>query len=139
TAPLYVLLLGPWLLGEHVTRRDLWSVALIGVGLLLLYAGTGAATATAPEPQFGNLLAVVAGLTWALTLMGLRWLAAGVQGSGAAALSGALAGNALAAAVAAPFAFPVAEAAALDWLLIGYLGVFQIACAYLLMSSALPR
>lgn len=139
TAPLYVLLLGPWLLGEHVTRRDLWSVALIGVGLLLLYAGTGAATATAPEPQFGNLLAVVAGLTWALTLMGLRWLAAGAQGSGAAALSGALAGNALAAAVAAPFAFPVADVTVADGLLIGYLGIFQIACAYLLMSSALPR
>jgi drug/metabolite transporter (DMT)-like permease len=54
-------------------------------------------------------------------------------------LSGALAGNALAAAIAGLFALPVAQLAALDGLLVVYLGVFQIACAYLLMSSAMTR
>lgn len=139
TAPLYVLLLGPLLLGERIARRDLGFVGLVGAGFLLLFAGAPAATATAPDPAWGNLLATVAGLTWALTLMGLRWLAAGAGAEGNVALAGALAGNALAAAVAAPLAFPLGPVAPLDWLLIAWMGVFQIACAYLLLGAAMPR
>lgn len=139
TAPLYVLLLGPLLLGERIARRDLGFVGLVGAGFLLLFAGAPAATATAPDPVWGNLLATVAGLTWALTLIGLRWLAAGAGAEGNVALAGALAGNALAAAVAAPLAFPLGPVAPLDWLLIAWMGVFQIACAYLLLGAAMPR
>lgn len=139
TAPLYVLLLGPLLLGERIARRDLGFVGLVGAGFLLLFAGAPAATATAPDPAWGNLLATVAGLTWALTLMGLRWLASGAGAEGNVALAGALAGNALAAAVAAPLAFPLGPVAPLDWLLIAWMGVFQIACAYLLLGAAMPR
>jgi drug/metabolite transporter (DMT)-like permease len=139
TAPLYVLLLGPWLLGEHVTRRDLWSALLIGAGLVLMFAGTALPVVTAPDPVRGNVIATVAGITWALTLMGLRWLAARPQGGADALLAGALAGNALAALSAAFFAFPVAHASVMDGLFVAYLGVFQIACAYLLMSRAMPR
>jgi drug/metabolite transporter (DMT)-like permease len=139
TAPLYVLLLGPWLLGERVTKRNLGFAAAIGVGLVLLFAGTGAPMATAPDPVRGNILATAAGLTWALTIMGLRWLASGPGGNSEAMLSGALAGNALAAVIAGLFAFPVAQFTALDGLLVVYLGVFQIACAYLLISSAMTR
>ncbi|MCK6370344.1 MAG: DMT family transporter [Gammaproteobacteria bacterium] len=139
TAPLYVLLLAPWLLGERVERRDLWFIGAVAAGFLLLVLGATPAARTAPNPALGNLLATVAGLTWALTLMGLRWLAVAGGERGNAALSGALAGNVVAAVVAAPFAFPVAGATATDWLLIGYLGVFQIALSYVLISAAMPR
>jgi drug/metabolite transporter (DMT)-like permease len=139
TAPLYVLLLGPWLLGERVTKRDLGFAAVIGAGLVLLFAGTSEPMATAPDPVRGNVLATVAGLTWALTMIGLRWLASGPGGNSGAMLSGALAGNALAAVIAGLFAFPVAQFTALDGLLVVYLGVFQIAFAYLLMSTAMTR
>jgi drug/metabolite transporter (DMT)-like permease len=139
TAPLYVLLLGPFLLGERVARRDLGFVGLVVVGFLLLFAGAPAATATAPDPARGDLLATVAGVTWALTLMGLRWLASGAGAEGNVAVTGALAGNALAAVVAAAFAFPVGEVAPLDWVLVAWMGVFQIACAYLLLGAAMPR
>jgi drug/metabolite transporter (DMT)-like permease len=139
TAPLYVLLLAPWLLGERVERRDLWFIGAVAAGFLLLVLGATPAARTAPNPAHGNLLATVAGLTWALTLMGLRWLAVAGGERGNAALSGALAGNVVAAVVAAPFAFPVAGATATDWLLIGYLGVFQIALSYVLISAAMPR
>ena len=138
-APLYVLLLGPWLLKERIARRDLWFIAALGVGLLLLFAGIAPPVATAPDPARGNVLAAAAGLTWALTLMGLRWLSSGPQGNSDASLAGALAGNCVAAVVAGFFAFPVLHATPLDWVLIGYLGVFQIGCAYMLIASALPH
>lgn len=139
TAPLYVLLLGPWLLGERIARDDFWFVALVVLGFVALFAGTPAPAATAPNPALGNTLAAVAGLSWALTLMGLRWLAAGGDGAGNTALAGALAGNLLAALVAGVFAFPVENAAVTDWLLIAWLGIFQIACSYLLIAAAMPR
>jgi drug/metabolite transporter (DMT)-like permease len=139
TAPLYLLLLSPWILGERINRGDLWFASAMAVGMLLLFAGTVAPAATAPDPARGNALAMASGLTWALTLMGLRWLAAGPEGHADAALGGALAGNTLAALIAAWFAFPVLHSTALDWVLIGYLGLFQIGCAYALVAMAMPR
>jgi drug/metabolite transporter (DMT)-like permease len=139
TAPVYVLLLGPWLLNERIERRDWWFVLAIAAGLLLLFVGTATPAATAPDPTRGNVLATIAGLTWALTLLGLRWLASGPQGSGHASLAGALAGNTVAAVLAGALAFPIVQATAIDWLLIAYLGVFQIALAYVLITGAMTR
>jgi DME family drug/metabolite transporter len=74
TAPLFVLLLSPWLLGERIRRGDLVSMAAIALGLVLLVAGLEPASATAPQPLRGNLLAALSGLTWAGTIMGMRAL-----------------------------------------------------------------
>lgn len=139
TAPLYVLLLAPLLLGERITRRDGLFIALMAAGLLLLYLGTPAGMATAPDPVRGNMLATLAGFTWALTLLGLRWLALDAEAAGTAVLRGALAGNLLAALVAAPLALPLGGVTLADGVLVLYLGVVQIACAYLLLAAALPR
>ena len=48
-------------------------------------------------------------------------------------------GNALAFVVCSFFAVPFAPGSAQDWLLIVYLGVFQIALAYLLVTRAMPH
>lgn len=139
TAPLYVLLLGPSMLGERIVRSDIWFVIAMASGMLLLFAGTTAPAVTAPDPAVGNALAVASGLTWALTLIGLRWLAVKPQGGGDASLAAALAGNAVAAVACAWLALPVLHATAFDWILIAYLGVFQIGCAYALVTAAMPR
>ena len=167
TAPLFVLLLGPWLLGERSRRGDLLSMAAIALGLLLLVAGLEPASATAPEPLRGNLLAALSGLTWALTIVGLRALSRGggggvavgepvagatgaVAGAGAGvamaeaagaaggdALVAAFWGNVLAAAAALPFALPLPAVRAADWLVLGFLGLFQIALAYVLLARGI--
>jgi len=140
TAPLFVLLLSPWLLGERVRRADLMSMAAIALGLVLLVTGLEPASATAPRPLRGNLLAALSGLTWALTIMGLRGLG---RGSGAAAarsddaLVAAFWGNVLAAAAALPLSLPLPSSRATDWLLLAFLGLFQIALAYVLLSRGL--
>jgi len=160
TAPLFVLLLGPWLLGERVRRGDLLSMAAIALGLLLLVTGLEPASATAPRPLRGNLLAALSGLTWALTIMGLRALGrggrsaaapvAGAAGHGRLGAAGAdrdapdppggdaivaaFWGNVLAAAAALPLSLPLPPSRAADWLVLAFLGLFQIALAYVLLS-----
>jgi drug/metabolite transporter (DMT)-like permease len=48
-----------------------------------------------------------------------------------------VAGNIIASLGALPFALPFGRHDATDWLLVGYLGVFQIALAYVLVTKAL--
>jgi DME family drug/metabolite transporter len=135
TAPLYILLLAPWLLQERIGRRDLAFMALVALGMACFFAGTQRTFATAPDPVRGNLLAAFSGLTYAAMLLGLRWMAT-QGGSPAAAVA---LGNLVAFVVAAPFAFPVGIHGALSWGIILYLGVFQIGVAYALLTRGIPQ
>ena len=136
TAPLYILLLGPWLLRERSRPLDLAVIAMIAGGLSLFFVGVEAPIKTAPNPFLGNILAAVAGITWAGTIMGLRWMGRGGGGDGSAPAVAVL-GNLIAFAVALPFALPVAEARALDWGIIVGLGVVQIGLAYVFLTLAM--
>ncbi|MFY9826311.1 MAG: EamA family transporter [Thermoanaerobaculia bacterium] len=142
TAPLYVLLLSPWLLKESVRARDLVYMAALALGLGMFFVGTDPVSATAPNPPLGNLLALGSGLTWALTVMGLRYLGrqAGEE-SGSWAPAAALWGNVFAALACLPMALalPVLASRPVDWIILGYLGVFQIAIAYLSLLRGLEK
>jgi drug/metabolite transporter (DMT)-like permease len=135
TAPLYVLLLAPRLLGEPLRRGDPLLAALLMLGIVLFFVQVDPALATAPNPLQGNLVATASGVTWALTLLGLRWLARSEtpESAGAAVISG----NALAFAVCAPLAFPVSGSVPLDWAVVAYLGLFQIGLAYVAMTRGM--
>jgi DME family drug/metabolite transporter len=150
TAPLYLLVLAPWLLRERIRRPDVMLMVAVAAGLLLVVLGQGAPVATAPDPARGNLLAALSGLTWALTVCGLRWLSADPAGGGAveaaavepteaggAAVRAVVAGNALAGLACLPWALPLGSHGAVDWAVILYLGVFQIGVAYVLVTSGL--
>ncbi len=130
SAPLYVLLLGPWLLGEPSRRSDLALIALLAIGMLLFFIGQETPSATAPDPLRGNFFGVCAGVAWAFTLLGLRWLARrpDAVGAGGPAI---IAGNVLAFAVCLPWALPMPEATPTDWAVVFYLAAFQIGAAYL--------
>jgi len=136
TAPLYLLILSPWLLKEPIRRQDLGLMAAVGLGLALFFVSGDAPVATAPDPMRGNMLALVSGFCWAVTVCGLRWLGArdGTHGSAMAAV---VSGNVTAFLVALPMALPLGWHAAVDWSVVIYLGVFQIAVAYVLVTSAL--
>jgi drug/metabolite transporter (DMT)-like permease len=136
TAPLYLLVLGPWLLKEPVRRQDAALMAVVGVGLALVFLGAEAPAATAPDPQRGNLLALASGFFWALTVCGLRWMGASGRGRGSA-VAAVVSGNLTAFLVALPMALPVEAHPPADWVAIIYLGVFQIALAYVLVTSGL--
>jgi drug/metabolite transporter (DMT)-like permease len=138
TAPLYLLIVGPWLLRERITREDVLVMLLVGAGLGLFFVGREPATATAPDPALGNVLGAASGLTWALTVAGLRWLGAHDRPPGGA-MSAVVAGNALAFVLCLPIALPFSPGTPQDWILIGYLGVFQIGAAYVLVTEGLRR
>jgi drug/metabolite transporter (DMT)-like permease len=135
TAPLHVVLLSPWLLGERVRRADLVFMAVLALGLGCFFVGTDPATAMAPNPLLGNTLAALSGLTWALTVIGLRALGRAGGGGGRGVNWGpaaALWGNVLACLFCLAKALPVAGSAA-DWGTVAYLGAFQVGLAYIFL------
>ncbi|NNF17007.1 MAG: DMT family transporter [Gammaproteobacteria bacterium] len=137
TAPLYLLFLGPLFLREHTHKRDLWFMLALALGLALFFVAIDTPTQTAPAPLAGNLLGGLAGFSWALTLLGLRWLALD-KGPGTPAAAAAT-GNLLTFVVCVYWALPVISPTPQDWLLVAYLGVFQIGVAYVLVTAAMPR
>jgi drug/metabolite transporter (DMT)-like permease len=139
TAPLYLLLLGPWLLREPIRRRDLAVVGLMVTGLALVFAGTQAPLESAPAPARGNLLAAAASLTWAFTLVGMRSMSRREGSTSGTAATTAVAGNVIAALACAPAALPLPAAGPGDWALIAFLGLFQIGLAYVFFLSAIRR
>jgi DME family drug/metabolite transporter len=137
TSPLYIVVLQPLLLKEHVPRRDLGAMAALAAGLVLVLLGAPEAGPTAPNPALGNVLAAVSGCTSAIMMVGLRWLARGTGDDAGAAPAAVVLGSLFAFAATLPMALPVAPARPADWTLVVYLGVFQIGVAYALLLSAL--
>jgi drug/metabolite transporter (DMT)-like permease len=84
TAPLYVLILAPWLLKEPVRRQDIMFMLVVGLGLVLFFVGVDEPVVTAPDPETGNLLALISGFFWAVTVCVLGGL---LQSRGEAHLS----------------------------------------------------
>jgi len=144
TAPLYLLPLSPLILGERVSRRDVEYLVTVAFGMVLCFLGQTRATTTAPNPAIGNLLAAGSGVFWALTLVALRYLNRGdprtaSTGYGNPGITAVVAGNALAFLAALPWMFPPSRALPVEWLTILYLGVIQIALAYVCLMRATSR
>ncbi len=135
TAPLYVLLLAPLLLKEPIRLRDLPVIGVVLSGLALVLLAGGQPSGTAPDPARGNLFAALSGLSYALLLCGLRWL--GRSGNTDRGISAVVLGNLFAFFIALPMALPLGSHPVVAWSIILYLGVFQIAGAYVLVTSAL--
>jgi DME family drug/metabolite transporter len=137
TAPLYILLLGPWLLGERNRPSDLFVMFLVAAGLSLFFIGAERPLRTAPDPLRGNILATLSGLCWALTIIGMRWLGREERAGRSATAPAVVAGNLIALLVALPGALPVQEARPIDWMIVAGLGTVQIGVAYIFLTRAL--
>jgi drug/metabolite transporter, DME family len=152
TAPLWVVLLSPWLLRERVRLPDLVFLGVLTGGLACFFVGLDPVTATAPNPLLGNTLAALSGLTWALTVMVLRALGRIDQGdhgegegeeraSGGWGPASALWGSILVVLFCLPeaLASPISGTTASDWLIVAFLGVFQITLAYIFLLRGIER
>jgi DME family drug/metabolite transporter len=136
TAALYLLALGPLVLREPIRKIDLGVFSAVAIGAILLLMSSETAASTAPNPARGNLIAVFSGATWALTITGLRWMGKHSisRDSGAATV---IAGNLIAFAVCLPMALPVTHASPTDLAVLLYLGIFQVALAYVFLTRSL--
>lgn len=143
TSPLYLLLLSPWLLKEHLQRREVVMLTLIAVGMALFFLGAEPAQATAPDPVRGNWLAAAAGFAWALTVIGLRWLSRGASDQSGDQAGGSMPavvlGNAIVFAVCLPRIVGLSGITPEDALVVSFLGIVQIGVAYMFLTAAMRR
>ena len=125
TAPLYVLVLSPWLVGERPTRGELVAAPVYFLGLMLFFLDE-----LSPGQLLGNVIALASGVSFALMIMGLRR-----QGDGG--LGSVVWGNVIAAAIGLPFALAGPAPAAMDWAALAYLGVVQLGLGYAFFSRGI--
>lgn len=127
TAPLYVLLLSPWLLGERPTRGELLSAPVFLLGLSLFFLD-----ALTPGQRAGNLVALASGVSFALSILGLRKL-------GGAGVGAIVWGNLLAAFLTAPWALQGPAPGLPGWGVLLFLGIFQLGLAYAAFSRGVTH
>jgi drug/metabolite transporter (DMT)-like permease len=128
TAPVYVALAAPLVLGERTRRADWYFVAatLGGMGLFFL-------DRLSPTGLWGNLLAVGTGLAYAGFTLCMR------AGREASPVSAVIAGHALTFLVGLPFLLANPPVSLGDWLGLGYLGVVQQGLSLLLYVWCIAR
>lgn len=125
TAPVYIILLGAWLLKEHPTRTDWGSMVIIFAGMLLFFGDK-----LSFNGLEGNLLAVLSGVTLAVMNVALRAQKGGSPGESI------LMANIFMAIAGFPFVMKESWAAT-NWLIILYLGAFQIGLAFVFFTWAI--
>lgn len=127
TAPIYVALLGSWLLKEKATLRDWVTVCVVMVGMVLFFLDRMSAGGLV-----GNLLAVASGFTLALMVIAMRRQKEG------APFGSALLGNIITFCIGFPFMFSSSPGTK-GWVAIVILGCFQLGLAYVLYSLAIKH
>ncbi len=128
TAPVWVALLGAWLLGERARRADWWTIAVTFVGLgVFFYDGLKFNNLT------GILLAIASGVSFAVMIVLLR-----KQGAGST-IEAVILGNLLGFLIGLPAmcSAPWPDARSLIALLL--LGVVQLGIPYLLYARAIKH
>jgi len=126
TGPLYVLALAPFLLKEPFRKADAAAFGVALVGMSLFFVGR-----LDPGALAGNLVAVLSGVFFGLTILLLRRDASGD------AIPSVIAGNLFAAALALPFVWGHLALDAKGVALVLFLGIFQLGISYVLFVKGL--
>jgi drug/metabolite transporter (DMT)-like permease len=127
TAPIYVMMLAYWWLGEKPSRTDWFAMLVIFLGLTLFFGDQLSA-----EGFYGNLLAVLSGVTSAVMMVAFR-----AQKNGDPAES-----NLIAFLVTAAFGLPfvLKETWTVNnWLILAFLGIVQIGFAFIFFSKGIKH
>ncbi len=127
TAPIYVVLLAFWFLREKPSKADWGSMVIIFLGLLLFFGDKLSASGL-----YGNILAILSGVTSAVMMVSLR-----AQKDGIPAES-ILIANLFTAIFGFPFVLQETWTIT-SWLILLYLGMIQIGVASLLFAKAIKH
>lgn len=128
TAPIYVLLLAPFLLKEPFRKADAWAIGAALGGMSLFFVGRLDRGALA-----GNLVAIASGVFFGLTVLLLR------RDTSRDALASVLLGNLLAVAISLPFAWGHLAVGGKGLALVAYLGIVQMGISYWLFVKGLAH
>jgi drug/metabolite transporter (DMT)-like permease len=127
TAPLYVTVLGYWFLREKPSRTDWISMLVIFCGMFLFFGER-----LSPSGLLGNALGALSGVTFALLAVSLRAQKHGTP------TDSILIAQLLTVVVGFPLLLQE-SATTVNWLIIGFLGVFQIGIAFLLFTIGIKH
>lgn len=124
TAPIYILVLAPFLIGEKFHWRDLVTVVIVLAGMSLFFVGQ-----LRIEDYQGNTAALFSGIFLGLYIMLLRH----PRGKGFNPAIAVIYGNLLLALVNAPTGIAaIPTMTPMDWFAVVFLGIFQIGISYIL-------
>ena len=127
TAPIYVVLLAFWLLREKPARTDWISMLIIFIGLTLFFADK-----LSMDGLYGNLLAILSGVTSAVMMVAFR-----AQKNGNPAES-----NLIAFLLTTTLGFPFVLKetwTVTNWSILAFLGVFQIGLAFIFFTQGIKH
>jgi drug/metabolite transporter (DMT)-like permease len=127
TMPIYVVLLAYWFLGEKPSRTDWLSMLVIFIGLMLFFGDE-----LSTDGLYGNLLAILSGVTGALMMVSFR-----AQKNGNPAES-----NLIAFLFTATLGFPfiMKETWTVNsWLILAFLGIVQIGFAFIFFTKGIKH
>lgn len=139
TSPITIALLSAWLLKENLKLRDALFMLALGGGLSLFFLGGHHPLTSAPDPARGDALALLSGVFWAVTVVGLRWLANADRERGGSAPAAVTFGCLIAFCATLPLALPAAPPPVPQWFIVAALGVFQVALVFLMIGRAIRR
>lgn len=136
TAPIYILLLSPWVLKERFQFRDVFTVVFCLAGMSLFFL-EGESSATAPSPFIGNIVALVSGVFFGLYILFLRHPRSLRRNPAISVFYG----NIVVVLIMIPFvgSSPPAAITGGDIAAILTLGVFQIGVSYLLFTKGIAN
>lgn len=124
TAPIYILVLAPFIIGEKFHWRDLFTVVVVLAGMSLFFVGQ-----LRLEDYQGNTAALFSGIFLGLYIMLLRH----PKGEGFNPVIAVIYGNFLLAALTAPSGISALPSMTfMDWFAVTFLGIFQIGISYIL-------
>jgi drug/metabolite transporter (DMT)-like permease len=131
TAPVYILVLAPFVIGERFHLRDLATVVFCIAGMSLFFVGD----LTIGDYQ-GNIAALGSGIFLGLYIMLLkhpRFVEPPSAARPFSPVATVIYGNFILAVLTAPMGITAAPTmVTLDWLAVGFLGVVQIGISYIL-------
>ena len=128
TAPIYVIIFGPWFLKEKASRRDWLAVGAVMVGIVVFFMDK-----LSPEGFLGNMLAILSGVSFAWMTLFLRKQKRGSP------VESVFLGNLLAAVIGLPFFLREELPEINGILMLIALGTFQLGFSYVLYTKAIQK
>jgi drug/metabolite transporter (DMT)-like permease len=128
TAPIYVLIFEPLLTKTKWERINIITIAVCFVGMILFFMGD-----LTPGDIRGNIAALLAGVAFAAFFLGMK------KNDPHYGESSIFYGNVIVALICIPFITDMNSISLQDFVMVSFLGVFQIAFAYALFSYGLKR
>lgn len=134
TAPIYILILAPFVLKEKFRFSDLFTVVLC-IGGMTLFFVDGRDTSTAPNVFAGNIVALISGVFFGLYILFLRHPKSLRHNPAVSVFYG----NILVVLIMVPFIWsnPPAAVSGVDLAALLFLGVFQIGLSYILFTTGM--